>query len=491
MSLLNMKIKIFTESGNNIGLGHLSRCVSLYEEIESRGIKVELYIFGNIDNSVFLKNKNIININWYDNAYLNTIISNCDYVIIDSYIASKEIYQKISSLTKNILIIDDYERINYPMVLIVNPALCAEYSEDFLNSHHVLNGAEYVIIRSDFLGLKKSTVNLNVKNVFVILGGMDTMNLTPIVIEEICKYNKDINFDIVVNTEQYEKLIIGRYKNINFYNNLSAKKMSFFMNKADIAISTAGQTIYELIYSQTPFIAIQVAENQSNNIKLIEKFISPNVILRFNQNDFKKNIQLVFSKICNFDIRKRLLIKLDNCIDGLGSKRIIDEFIANYNNFSDILIRKATSNDISDVFELSNKDYVRKYSINTAKILWDEHLKWFNNALESKNVVFYIVTNKDNIFLGQVRYNITNNDAIISISLIDKLIGKGLSKSILDNAINALFQERIEVRTITALVSESNFPSLKLFNKLNFRLETTNDGINQFILRRTEYYENS
>jgi len=126
-----MKIKIFTESGKNIGLGHLSRCVSLYEEIESRNIDVGFYIFGDIEDLVFLKNKNVISIDWFDKEYLSNVISSDDYVIIDSYIASKKIYEKMFSLSKNILIIDDYERLDYPKVLIVNPSINAEYSDNF------------------------------------------------------------------------------------------------------------------------------------------------------------------------------------------------------------------------------------------------------------------------------------------------------------------------------------------------------------------------
>lgn len=486
-----MKTKIFTESGKNIGLGHLSRCVSLYEEIESRGIEVEFYIFGLNKDIAFLKNKNVVSRDWLDTEYLDTIILSSDYVIIDSYLSSLKIYDKIFSLSKNILIIDDYERLDYPNVLIVNPSINSNYSDDFLKKHFVLSGSKYVIIRSDFLGFKKSNVSQNVKNVLVTVGGMDTLNITPIIIEEICKYNGDINFDIIVNQEQYEKLKLCKYNNVNYHTNFSSEKMSFYLNKADMAITSAGQTIYELIYSHTPFIAIQVAENQSNNVKFLENFISQSVVLKFNQHDFNKNLQLIFNNMRDFDFRKKLLIKVENYIDGLGSKRIIDEFIAINYKFNEIFIRKATSNDMYNVFELSNKEYVRKHSITENKIIWDEHLKWFNDALENRNIVFYIVTNKDSMFLGQVRFSITNNDAIISISLTNMLIGKGLSKSILDNAINTLFQERTEVKSITALVSESNLPSLNLFKKLNFSFETSKSSIKKFKLRRTEYYENS
>ena len=65
-----------------------------------------------------------------------------------------------------------------------------------------------------------------------------------------------------------------------------------------------------------------------------------------------------------------------------------------------INIRKAKINDIYNVFELSNLNSTRKYSIN--KILWKYHLNWYEEVLEDDRIVIYFVTS-DNEFLGKVR----------------------------------------------------------------------------------------
>ena len=43
-----MRVKIFTEGGKDIGLGHISRCSSLYNEIANRGIRVDFIVYGDI-----------------------------------------------------------------------------------------------------------------------------------------------------------------------------------------------------------------------------------------------------------------------------------------------------------------------------------------------------------------------------------------------------------------------------------------------------------
>lgn len=47
-------------------------------------------------------------------------------------------------------------------------------------------------------------------------------------------------------------------------------------------------------------------------------------------------------------------------------------------------IRLANINDIKDVFMLANDDIVRANSINTSKIKYDEHERWFKDKSAQK-----------------------------------------------------------------------------------------------------------
>lgn len=54
-------------------------------------------------------------------------------------------------------------------------------------------------------------------------------------------------------------------------------------------------------------------------------------------------------------------------------------------------IRLANINDIKDVFMLANDDIVRANSINTSKIKYDEHERWFKDKISSKDTIFYVL----------------------------------------------------------------------------------------------------
>jgi len=287
-----MKVKIFTEGGKDIGMGHISRCSSLYDEISSRGIAVDFIVFGDVSDVSFLAGIQIKNENWLDKEYLIRNISKEDYVIIDSYKADKELYDIIDLNSKKALYIDDIGRLDYPGGFILNPSLDSShinYSETAIS--HLLTGPKFVILRRPFIGSKRKFVRKRIERVLITMGGSDIRGLTPLIISKVCSERLDLFFDVIISSEesQFKKGYDVNNININIHTNVNADEMMKLMIKADIAITAAGQTIYELLATQTPFIPIQI----------ISKF------------DYRKEQSLIYKDI----------------IDGYGSKRIIDKLL--------------------------------------------------------------------------------------------------------------------------------------------------------------------
>ena len=321
-----MKVKIFTEGGKTIGLGHISRCSSLYDEAINRNISVEFIVYGDIAEVEFLKGRNIINENWISTEYLRNSISSEDYAIVDSYKAETEIYEIISKTSKKAVFIDDVGRIEYPKGIIVNPSLEAidiDYSKSINSS--VLTGPDYVILRTRFIGAKRESRLNGVKRVLIIMGGTDIRKLTLNLISNICKKRLDIKFDIVVNSKNLG--LYNDYNNINIYMNIDAVKMMQLMLTADLAITAAGQTIYELLATNTPFIPIQIIENQENNVRALLKYNSEQIILKYDDDNLMDDIlELLSGKNAELCVCEQN-IKYKGIIDGYGSKRIIDKLV--------------------------------------------------------------------------------------------------------------------------------------------------------------------
>ena len=481
-----MTVKIFTEGGPDIGLGHISRCSALYDEITDRGISAEFYIYGEIDNTELTDKKDIHNVNWLTKEFLNDNITENDYCIVDSYLASIDLYEVVARKAKKALYIDDTGRLHYPKGIVVNPSLSADgirYPND--ENVRYLIGPEYVILRKPFVGAVRKGVNKEAKRVLVTMGGTDIRNLTPLIIREICIKFPKLQFDIVAgetfnNTEEQE------FENTHFHFNVTAGGMKELMLSADYAISAAGQTIYELIATQTPFIAIKTAENQENNIKQLQNGIPGQVVIAYHARNFIKDMITAMSLYDSIKVRYGLFDKYGKLIDGKGSGRIVNRLINSEICAEEIQLRRAKTEDMQDVFELSNQDYVRCFSIQQEKIRWDDHVKWYSRIINDNNIVFYIITNNSGEFLGQIRYKLSRNTAVISISLSSKIVGKGLSKDIAKSSVTRLTEEKNEIDTIVALVSLNNLVSKKLFQSLGFIEVGIEDGFYKFELRIRE-----
>lgn len=61
-----MKVLILTEGSEDIGLGHVSRCIAIYQALEKHKAKVELLVYGDYKAEALLKGINYRNLNWYD-----------------------------------------------------------------------------------------------------------------------------------------------------------------------------------------------------------------------------------------------------------------------------------------------------------------------------------------------------------------------------------------------------------------------------------------
>lgn len=123
-------------------------------------------------------------------------------------------------------------------------------------------------------------------------------------------------------------------------------------------------------------------------------------------------------------------------------------------------IRLAAKDDCLNVFQLSNMDYVRAHSFNKEKIVWEDHIQWFARAIADESIKFYIIEDTD--FIGQVRLNIVNNIALISISILKEFQHKGIAYSALKKIIAENEYQYL------AQVEKDNLPSITLFERLGF-----------------------
>jgi len=309
-----MKILFLTEGGEKIGFGHITRCIALCEAFEEKCINPKLLVNGESSILGLIKNKNFKIYDWIKNKEkLFQNITKSDFIVIDSYLAEKSIYAKISEITNGkILMIDDYNRIDYPKGIVVNPSICGDklnYSKK--NDIIYLLGKDYIILRKVFWNVPVKKINNKVKNVLITFGGMNNYDLA----NKIADFLKE-KFNI--------KIYIVDSKN----NKLTAKEMLNLMLKSDICISGGGQTTYELARVGVPIIGICLAENQKFNLMGWKSLGFIENLFWYNENEsLIEKIYNSFNNLLSYRKRKKLNEIGKSYIDGQGAKNIIKKIM--------------------------------------------------------------------------------------------------------------------------------------------------------------------
>ena len=130
--------------------------------------------------------------------------------------------------------------------------------------------------------------------------------------------------------------------------------------------------------------------------------------------------------------------------------------------------RKAILSDCDLYFEWVNDPEVRANSFNSAFITKEEHVNWFNDALNNPEYSLFVFQDEQGNYVGQVRFEKINSlEAEISVSVAAAHRGNGISKEMLKTSSDAFLQESVGF-IIIANIKKNNTSSIHAFEKAGF-----------------------
>lgn len=158
-------------------------------------------------------------------------------------------------------------------------------------------------------------------------------------------------------------------------------------------------------------------------------------------------------------------------------------------------VRPATADDSRKLFEWRNDEQTRAVSLSTDEIAWPDHDRWFTASLSNPRRFIYIAEavpgdntdNGDNANsatrpVGMVRFDIDDAGeyAEVSINLNPDARGKGYGTVTLVEGIRRFELDRPDLRGTTALIRDTNAPSVAIFAKAGFTAEGSADGVGHY-----------
>lgn len=354
MSNLKPTIYIRVDGNEIIATGHVMRCLSIAVQLKKMGCSV---VFLTADN----KPEELIKSRGFSIDVLHTVWDQMDdeteilcrylnernvrVLMIDSYQVTHNYLDALSRVTK-VVYIDDLNRFPYPVHTVINYSVWAR-EEDYARIYQnplprFLIGGSYIPLREEFTYIKR-TINPDVNNILITMGGTDSYNVIGKILYKIfhqtissdneCNQTlPSLEYHVIVGifNQNKEELyaLAKQYPNIHLHENVS--NMSDYMRQCDIAISAGGSTLYELCACGTPTIVMEIADNQ-NGAKTWQDhdyMLYAGNIAKNEETCLAACLSHLNAYINNYQLRRSFSERVQNLVDGKGAERIAEYLLS-------------------------------------------------------------------------------------------------------------------------------------------------------------------
>lgn len=486
-------LTIRADCSQAIGTGHVMRMIALGQAWSECGGNV--HFIGKISilkdrlHAEGFKTTEINNIHPDPNdaqALLDATSPN-DWVAIDGYHFDTSYQQTLRRAGRKTIVVDDlFDRDNYDATILLNQnPNASEYPYKLDRESVLLLGTRYTLLRKEFRQYTdrvKKHPNL-AKKILITLGGADSENITSKVISAL-KPLEGQGFEIKViagaanpNLPQLKAQIEQLDASCELLTHV--EDMASIIRWADMALSAAGTTSWELCFFGIPFIAIQIADNQRDVIQELNKY---GAALCFeNVNRLKDNLPQLKKIIQNKEIRQSMSHAGRKLIDGEGASRVVKTIQS-----LSYTITTAMAHHCLPVYSIANDPKTRQFFFSTAPISLETHIQWYSQRIANKELPFYVIQNQMNNVVGYVRFELEDKTPYVSIAVQKDVRGQSVGSRLLNAAVEKFFINTQKYNCVKAKIKMDNIASRKAFSKAGFNVDGTlkNDSIITFSRQR-------
>ncbi len=329
------------DAGPRIGLGHLTRCLSVAAALDDLG--TESIFLTSEDPTVRSRIKRFgfemefSSMSGTGDDIMQTLSlaerNHCRFVIVDSYRVDAPYLARLRTEGLYVAAIDDLARYVFPCQLVINGGAHASqlrYQSSSGDTRFLL-GPEYALLRPEFWDVPLRAPKELVHNIVVTLGGGDPYDLMPRLIALLDRLPEAFTLTAITgpffdNVRKIKELASAATHRVNIVE--SPESLFEIIADADLAISAGGQTLYELAATGTPSIAIQVADNQEKSLKALEAKGVVRVSGDAEDATIMDKIEEdTLDLVRNASARKAMSSKGCQLVDGRGAARVAREIM--------------------------------------------------------------------------------------------------------------------------------------------------------------------
>jgi len=338
-------------AGNKVGMGHLSRCLSLAQELATNfkvffiistddEQKVINFIDSKLANlfldsveyipSTISKNKDLI--------LIKKVIQNLNaFLIIDHYNATLPYQKSLKKDNIKWLQFDSHGKIKFlaDLVLHGSPGATREIYSPLLENKEtqLLLGPKYAIVDLSFREQSKLVqYRKDLNRIFMCFGGGNDQGATLKILEYLIsnKFIKDVEIFVAVSSKNKDLLTIQKLATLrkNIYIEINSKKIPKQMGTSDLAIIPPGTLSYEAASVGLPMLLITLASNQLINAKGWVKVRAGINMGSLNEINKEVFINTIIALKKNKEKISLMSINCFKTVDGLGTQRTKEKILS-------------------------------------------------------------------------------------------------------------------------------------------------------------------
>lgn len=232
---------------------------------------------------------------------------------------------------------------------------------------------------------------------------------------------------------------------------------------ADVAVSGAGSTVWELLHMGVPPVMLTLADNQRPIAAAVAE-AGAGVDAGWGPDADPADVAEVLRELLDDGDRRRAMADRGRgLVDGYGADRVAMVLAGDR-----VRLRPVGPDDVEMIWEWANDEEARRWSFHPEPIPWEEHTAWFRRKLDDPDCRFHVAVDEDDADVGQVRIDLGDGDGTISVSVAPEQRGRGLGPEIIRLASRRALH-RTSAGVVHAYIKPANEASIKAFRRAGFR----------------------
>jgi UDP-2,4-diacetamido-2,4,6-trideoxy-beta-L-altropyranose hydrolase len=396
-----------------------------------------------------------------------------DWVVLDGYHFTATFQAALKDARLRVLALDDCGHAGpYHADVVLNQNLGAPEDgyHDRARYTRLLLGPRYALLRREFWPWRtwQRPAAGVVRKVLVTLGGADAANVTTRVLDSLRLLDgADLEVRVVVgaanpHAEALEAAAAAASP-VPVRLLRQVTDMAELLRWADVAVTAGGSTCWELAFLGLPAVVLVVADNQRPVAEGLAGAGAAVNLGWFADIEPRRLADELARLLTSAPLRDQMSRCGQTLVDGWGGARVVRHLQGGA-----VALRRALPEDCRRVWRWSNDPAVRAVSFSPEPIPWERHVAWFADRLADPRCHFFIGTDAAGERIGQVRCELTGDEAVISVSLGAAFRGHGHGRDLIWAASEELFRTS-GATCIHAYVKEGNVASVRAFLRAGYQ----------------------